>query len=341
MAQHIERLMVTAAACTLAMAAHATDDYNLRVMGLSAYSPAGGNASYEGRDGFTNGNPLQGMVYTPQGGGATVAGDYNPVAFSPNAERSTASPDFLGSAFAPGFPIGSLGFHKADGTAVVNNLIPVGYDAKAIQLTAKGMAPGSVPGANYQGVLFKSNGFDAFTVWDFATPGLGGSYGTRVQASNAANGSFQDLIDLRVVTGTNGATTVRFERIAKDVGGTFTRTTLGSVSFAQIYAGDLAGVDHIALQIYREMPSANNPNPTLSASVGLLDDAVDGQGDLVHLADFTFSAHPTIYQDGNFASASARTGWLTAQPVPEPTTWALMLLGLGAVGTAVRRRARA
>jgi hypothetical protein len=41
----------------------------------------------------------------------------------------------------------------------------------------------------------------------------------------------------------------------------------------------------------------------------------------------------------NGASSSTASGTLSLAPVPEPTTWALMILGFGAVGSAMRRRA--
>jgi len=46
---------------------------------------------------------------------------------------------------------------------------------------------------------------------------------------------------------------------------------------------------------------------------------------------------PTGYNDGYFVEYSARPSQ-GPSPVPEPTTWSLLLLGLGAAGTVLRRR---
>ena len=62
--------------------------------------------------------------------------------------------------------------------------------------------------------------------------------------------------------------------------------------------------------------------------------------------DLTVLTKPTIGKDGylsSFASTSTGTfgGVVTAAPVPEPATWAMMLVGFGGLGVAMRSRRRA
>jgi len=55
-----------------------------------------------------------------------------------------------------------------------------------------------------------------------------------------------------------------------------------------------------------------------------------------HSIDFGGTANYTVYDNVTFGSATPGGGGA----VPEPATWAMMLVGFGAVGAAVRRRRR-
>lgn len=50
---------------------------------------------------------------------------------------------------------------------------------------------------------------------------------------------------------------------------------------------------------------------------------------------------PSIFQDSSYASNTGSPGAWTISSVPEPGAWALMLIGVGCVGAALRRRERA
>ena len=59
-----------------------------------------------------------------------------------------------------------------------------------------------------------------------------------------------------------------------------------------------------------------------------------------NVQDITLSDLHTRYQSITGVNASSATGDPVTPPVPEPATWAMMLLGFGATGFAMRRRRR-
>ena len=193
----IQRAVAATLLSAMALAAHADPtSAELRVMGVDVQSPpppAGSARYYEGRDFFNNGNPLNGMVYTYPATGAQLTGGYLPSTFPPDSELSGPAPDFLGTTFGAG----GLSFRFQDATDSNTNLTPPGYDAKAINLRLKFLdprPPDSVPGASFEGLLFKASSFETITAWNFLIPDAGAAYGLRIDGGTAADGSFQDRL---------------------------------------------------------------------------------------------------------------------------------------------------
>ena len=123
------------------------------------------------------------------------------------------------------------------------------------------------------------------------------------------------------------------------VGGVVSRTTLGTVAPGAIY-GDLSNVDYFGLRLYRDMPSQNDLNPSVHASVVFFDAAVDTNGDLLEIASYNFDLMGSSFLAGNFAAPFVSSTWIepNVTAVPEPGTWALMGLGLAGMGLRARRR---
>jgi hypothetical protein len=66
----------------------------------------------------------------------------------------------------------------------------------------------------------------------------------------------------------------------------------------------------------------------------------DFNEDFALLGQFLPAGQYTLHITGTRGTTSAFTGAIAFGAVPEPSTWAMMLLGFGAVGFAMRRRRR-
>jgi MYXO-CTERM domain-containing protein len=322
-------------ASALAHAAHT--DFQLRFLQLDTVAPyqVVNTVGSTGSDRFNDGNPLTGMVYQPlfNGGpnGATQAGGYGATTFTAGAETPGAAGDFLGSQFG----VGSLAFRSGDATVNTNNLTPAGTVSTSLSL-----APSAPPGTAF-GLVGSTSGFGVNSVWNYAALQPGESVQITLAGSGGSN--YVDRLQLRY--GTNYATGqafISFEQQTRSnfpAAPVFTRTTLATMTPQALYA-DLSAVDYIGLQLQRDMPTTANANPTVRATVTLYDAAVSATGGLQPLASSTFAVEGSTFQgSGAFQTVFVAGGWLdAAAPVPEPTSAALTLLGLAALGAWARRR---
>jgi len=101
-------------------------------------------------------------------------------------------------------------------------------------------------------------------------------------------------------------------------------------------------VAYLNLELWRDAPSTGTPNHCVHAWVGLFDDVYDrGSGDAKLLAGLDFAAQGFTFLtagDAGRYSAVFQTASCVTSAVPEPSTWALMAIGIGALALRSRRR---
>ena len=124
----------------------------------------------------------------------------------------------------------------------------------------------------------------------------------------------------------------------------FTEANLGSPNFTEnlVFTNSLAGLYSITLTT--SSPAIDFTSALITGLGGpynLVEIDDDGVSEFWRLANpVTLSASQyTLTINGNNSGAGSLGGSITIRPaVPEPATWAMMLLGFGAVGFAMRRR---
>ena len=125
----------------------------------------------------------------------------------------------------------------------------------------------------------------------------------------------------------------------------FTEAQLSSPTFIEnvVFTNTLAGLYSITLTT--SSPQIDFTSAVLSGlggPFGLIEIDDDGTNEYWRLANPVQlgASQYTLTINGNNSGAGSLGGSITIRPaaVPEPATWAMMLIGFGAVGFAMRRR---
>ena len=122
----------------------------------------------------------------------------------------------------------------------------------------------------------------------------------------------------------------------------FTESGLNAPSFivSLMFTNDLAGVDALTLDTSStgiDFTSAVLTGP--GGPYNLIEEFDNGVSEFWNLSSLYLEAGQyTLTINGDNRSTGSLGGTVTINAVPEPGTWAMMLLGFGAAGYAMRRR---
>ena len=331
-----KRIVATAAAAACAAAcasqAMAAPYADLRNIGAQAnWSTTPDDATLRYNDSFNNSDPQTGGSYL----GGYVAP--SPLYFVSGsvAGAETLPGDYPNAPQQIGEELGQLRFTKANGTAptpLTVNGVQYSNSSNFIRMNGPTFN-GSPTTLFHRG----QRSFAASAAWDFSTPDVGMRYGARFTDANIGDDGFDDLISLDVINN-GGIAALQLRRIAgSETTGSRTITDVETRSFASgLNSGyTLADINLIAMHLYWF-----GDTKQVEAEVEMLRIS-DGGATIEQVGEIKFSNRYTIFNGPDtFTRYQVGAQWSEEikQPIPEPSSWAMMALGLAGLGFAARRR---
>jgi hypothetical protein len=150
---------------------------------------------------------------------------------------------------------------------------------------------------------------------------IGSTSGSDITVGTPDNTTLPNKVGFDTTTDTAGTVSPWFQ-FSNDQTGTYTFALITSTPFATVTLEEL--LNDGGTMVLQQLPGSSN---SLTMTTGVLDAGV------TYRFLYTFNAGDgggTVSGNASFTKA-----------VPEPATWALMLMGFGGIGLAMRRRRRA
>ncbi len=175
--------------------------------------------------------------------------------------------------------------------------------------------------------------FVVSTAWTFVTPEVNSNYGMRLTEPTSTGDSFNDRISMEIVRLNDGSAGAQIRRVAggDGVGSlTVTERETRSLSSALDSGYTIDQVNLIAMHMYWYADTN-----LVNAELELLR-VTNGGATIAELGQINFSNRYEIFRGETTTALQAGASWTT--PIPEPSTGALMLLGLAGTGALAKRR---